>query len=392
MRILHVITRLILGGAQQNTIACCAAQVEAGHEVHLAFGPIYGPEGSLFDEAERSGATLHEIPALRRSVLPIHDLLACRQIGRLIDRVQPDLVHTHSSKAGILGRAAAWKRNVPAVVHTIHGLPFHGRQNPLIRSIYLRAERYAAKRCHHLIGITEAMCDAFVEQGIASREKMSVIPSGVDLARFTRDIEEGMAMRPRLGIPPDATAIALVARLDPLKGHADLLEAWPAIAERFPKAWLVFVGDGWDRSRIERLAGASNHGDRIVITGLIPRPRMPAMYSAIDVCVLPSYQEGQSRVLVEAVACGCAIVGYDVGGIGEVCVDGETGRLVPRGDTNALQRAIVDLLDDDAERRRLVEQGRGHVHERFDQRIMTASLERLYRRLCGSEDPSCDPH
>lgn len=180
MKILHVITRLILGGAQQNTVMCCRAQVSGGHQVWLAYGPIYGPEGSLLEEAQASGAKLVQINAMRRTVLPFHDLRCYAALRRLIREIQPDIVHTHSSKAGILGRAAAWRQRVPAVIHTIHGLPFHTRQTRLLYKGYVAAERWAARRCHRLIGLTQAMCDAFAEHGIGRAEQFYVVPSGVD--------------------------------------------------------------------------------------------------------------------------------------------------------------------------------------------------------------------
>jgi len=184
MKVLHVITRLILGGAQKNTVMSCAAQVQSGHEVHLAFGPIYGPEGSLLQDARDCGAVTHLVPSMRRAVLPPHDLSCYFALRRLIARIQPDVVHTHSSKAGIIGRGAAWAQRVPAVVHTIHGLPFHDRQSRVIHHAYVIAEKWAAKRCHRLIGITQAMCDAFVAKGIATAERCCVIPSGIDLSAF----------------------------------------------------------------------------------------------------------------------------------------------------------------------------------------------------------------
>ncbi len=381
MRILHVITRLILGGAQQNTVICCRAQAAAGHEVHLAFGPIYGPEGSLRESAQTAGVHLHELRWLRRAVLPLHDWLATRSLRQLIRQLQPDLVHTHSSKAGILGRAAAWREHVPAVVHTIHGLPFHDRQNPLIHHAYVHAERWAAKRCHSLVGITQAMCDAFAAKHIGRPEQFCVIPSGVEIEPFLHDDTPRDVTRKAYGIPADAPVVGIVARLDPLKGHDDLLDVLPQLLAQHPEVRLLCVGDGWHREALEQRIEREGLQRAVVLAGLVPPRQVPSLLRAMDVMALPSYQEGQGRTLVEALLCGCAVVGYDVGGIGEVCIDGQTGRLAPVGDRDRLALALLSLLDHPDERQRLADQGRAHVLREFTATVMCQRLDALYQRL-----------
>lgn len=390
MRILHVITRLILGGAQQNTVLTCAAQVAAGHEVWLAYGPIYGPEGSLLDEARRSGAKLVELPWMRRALLPVHEVLCYRSLRRLIRETGPDVVHTHSSKAGILGRAAAWAERGrrsrassdgprPVVIHTVHGLPFHERQPALISLLYVVLERFAAKRCDRIIGITQAMTDAFAQKGIGKPGQFEVVPSGVDIAAFSPpSAEKREEVRRELGIAPDAPVVGIVARLDKLKGQDDLLDVMPWLVRELPGVRLLIVGDGWHRAALEARVNHEGLSERVIFTGLVPPARVGEMIAAMDVKALPSYQEGQARTLVQALLCGCAIVGYDAGGIGEVCIDGKTGRLVPVGDRDALAEAILLLLTHPEERKRLAEEGERHARTHFDARLMTARLEEIY--------------
>ncbi len=391
MIILHVITRLIQGGAQQNTVLSCTAQVRAGHEVHLAYGPIYGPEGSLFDEAEASGATLHEVASMRRAVNPWHDLRCYGALRRLIREVKPDVVHTHSSKAGIIGRAAGWAERVPAVVHTVHGLPFHDRQPRWVYRLYIMLERWAAKRCHHLVAITPAMVEAFETAGIAGSERFTVIPSGVDLLRFKVADDARASARQRLGIAPDVPVVALLARLDALKGHDDLLDILPKLAECLPDIQLLFIGDGWRREHVEIRISEAGVSDHVRLMGLIPHAQVREVLPAADVKVLPSYQEGQSRTLIEALLCGCGIVAYDVGGISSICIDGETGRLVPVGDKPALADAIVWMIEHPQERRAMTERGQTLVREKFSAESMTRELEGLYQRLLsGSNSDGSD--
>ena len=386
MRIFQVITRLIQGGAQQNTVLLCGQLVGMGHQVFLAHGPIYGPEGSLREAAAASGAELVEVPALRRAVLPGHDALAYGQLRKLIRRLQPAVVHTHSSKAGILGRAAGWgvrRENVPAVVHTVHGLPFHDRQNALVRRAYIHAERWAARRCDRIIGVTQAMCDAFQAEGIGRPEQFVVIPNGLDLEMFTQSDEARRAFRERWSIPGDAPVVGVVARLDPLKGQRDLLDITPDLLRTYPDLRVVFVGDGWIRGELEARVRQESWRDRVIFTGLLPVDQVPAALNGLDVMALPSYQEGQGRTLAEALLCGCGIVGYDVGGIGEICVGGVTGLLAPVGDKAALTRTIAALLGATRQRRDMVGHGQDLVRERFDQRVVAQRTAELYEQLTG---------
>lgn len=387
MRILHIITRLILGGAQKNTVISCAAQVRAGHQVHLAFGPIYGPEGSLLDEARQAGVHLHEVRWMRRAVLPLHDAMCYRELGRLIREVRPDVVHTHSSKAGIVGRAAAWAQRVPAVIHTIHGLPFHDRQSRLVHHAYVHLERYAARRCHKLIGITHAMCRAFAEKNIGLPQQFEVVPSGVDLASFTAPTAPRDLTRKAFGIPVDAPVVGIVARLDHLKGHDDLLDILPELMRIAPSVRLLFVGDGFHRDRLEQRVARLGAEDAVIFTGMVPPGQVASLLGAMDVMALPSYQEGQGRTLVEALLCGVAVVGYDVGGIGEVCIDRQTGRLVPVGDRVALVQAIASLLNDPDQRQKLADRGREHVQSHFSAELMCRRLEEIYRACLNSAAP-----
>ncbi len=391
MRILHIITRLIRGGAQQNTVLSCAGQVKAGHEVFLAFGPIYGPEGSLEDDARQAGAELIEVPAMRRAILPGHDWFTYRALRKIIAGLSPDIVHTHSSKAGIVGRAAAWSQRVPGIVHTIHGLPFHKRQNRLVHDVYVATERWAARRCHRLVGITRAMNEAFAENRIGSAEQFRVVPSGVDFASLglslTKPVPDERVrqrVRAELGVEGDEPVIGIVARLDRLKGHDDLLDVLPEVLRSHPKAHLLFVGDGWHRGALHSRITEMRASERVRITGVVDLPRVVEFLQAMDVMALPSYQEGQGRALVEAMACGCACVGYAAGGIPAVCVDGVTGLLAPVGDRRALARAIVSLLHDKALRCTLAEAGRKHVYEHFSAAAMVRGLEGVYQELSNN--------
>lgn len=385
MTILHIITRLILGGAQQNTVLCCRHQVQSGHRVVLAYGPIYGPEGSLLEEARASGAELVEIYWLRRAILPVHDVMCYAALRRLIRRVRPEVVHTHSSKAGILGRAAAWAEKVPAVVHTVHGLPFHARNPAWLNALYVELERWAARRCHAIVGVSQAMCQEFLKRGIGRAEQFYVVPSGMEVEAFESLEAKRAEVRRRWGIPAEAPVVGIVARVDRMKGQEDLIEILPGLRERYPELRLLIVGDGWYRKTLEGRVRERGLEGAVVFTGLVPPGEVPGLLAVMDVHALPSYQEGQPRTLVQALLAGCAIVGYDAGGIRDVCRHEETGLLVPLGDRQGLAEAIDRLLSNAELRRRLAEDGRRWARQNFDARIMFRRLDELYERLLSGK-------
>lgn len=391
MRILHIITRLVRGGAQQNTVMCCGAQVSNGHEVHLAYGPIYGPEGSLLEEAQATGATLHEVPTLLREVQLKVDRQAQRDLRKLIREVQPDVVHTHSSKAGYLGRLAAWAEGVPAVVHTVHGLPFHGRNWPWKNWIYIAAEHRAARKCHAIVGITEAMVKAFRHRLIGRKQQFSVIPSGVDVAEFSLEGEAReqarKEVREKYGIAEDGKVIGIVARLDPYKGHDDIMNMLPRVRQIFPDLKCFFIGDGFYRTQLERRIGFSSLNETIILTGMLSQDEVKKHLAAMDCMVLPSYQEGQGRALVEALLCGCPIVAYRTGGIPEVCIHDQTGKLVRRGNVAGLVKAVTYMLQNPAGAAAMAEAGRQHMIEHFSSQVMFDRLEKLYAELLRQNAP-----
>jgi glycosyltransferase involved in cell wall biosynthesis len=302
----------------------------------------------------------------------------------LIRQTKPDIVHTHSSKAGIVGRAAAWAEHVPGVVHTVHGLPFHERQPRWVSRAYITAERWAARRCHRIIGITEAMCSEFQAHNIGRPEQFDVVPSGVDVEAFTLPPEVRPRMRQELGIPQDAAVVGIVARLDKLKGQEDLVRIMPDLLKARPDARLLIVGDGWFRPQLDALVAELNVKDRVIFAGLVPPPRVPEFIAAMDVHALPSYQEGQSRTLVQALLAGVPVVGYDAGGIKNVCLHERTGLLVPVGDQAGLCAALTRLLTDDELRTRLGRDGRTYARANYDAQVMYSKLQAIYERVLAN--------
>lgn len=211
MRIAHIITRLILGGAQENTLLTCEGLLrDYGDDVLLVTGPPLGPEGSLLDRARANQVPLAIVHSLRRSIHPWRDLTSYRKLKRVLREFKPDVVHTHSAKGGILGRAAAWDLCVPAIVHGVHGAPFHPYQNPLVREFYRRCERWAARRCHAFISVADAMTDLMVNAGVAPREKFTTIYSGMETGPLLESDQHRQRVRRELGYADEHVVVGKI--------------------------------------------------------------------------------------------------------------------------------------------------------------------------------------
>jgi len=431
LRILHISTRLILGGSQENTVLSCEGQARLGHEVHLAFGPIYGPEGSLLDRVAAfrtaSGAeiTTHVVPNMVRQIDPRRDWLALGELKALIARLKPDIVHTHSSKAGIVGRAAAWAvmqnspARRPAVIHTIHGPPFMPADGGLVARLktriinhgYTLAERFAAGRGHLTVSVADAMTTQFLHRGIGRAEQYVTVRSGMETAPYLHAAagESAAEIRTRLGIANHAFVIGTVARLAQHKGHDDLLDALADELRRRPDWCLLWVGDGWCRERLvarargmglsvteldREPATASPPSPRqIVITGLVPPERIPGLMRAMSVLAHPSSREGLPRTVPQALLCGTPVVAYDADGTREACLDPaivgaeqSTGRLVTVGDRAGLHEAVMWMATHRDQAAAMAARGRAMCERAFSAEEMVQGLDRVYARALAMCD------
>lgn len=385
MRVLHVITRLIVGGAQENTVASVLGlRRQFGWEVELLSGPTRGPEGSLESMVADSPGVLTLIPNLVRPVHPWHDRRAARQLTRLFRARQPDLVHTHSGKAGVLGRLAAARAGVPVIVHTIHGPSFGPFQSPLANLVFRTAERLAARVTTHFVSVAEAMTQQYLTAGIGHPGQYSTIRSGFDLRPY-QAARNDPAVRARWGIPPDALVIGKIARLFKLKGHEDLFAVAPALVAQCSRLRFLLVGDGPWRARFERQLESSGLRPFFAFTGLVSPAEIPALVGIMDMLVHLSRREGLPRALPQALAAARPVVAYDCDGAREVCRDGLTGFLIPVGDRDRLTARLLKLARNPELRQRLGQAGQSLVVSEFDVDRMVRSLHDLYLRLAGQQ-------
>lgn len=382
MRVAHIITRLILGGAQENTLLTCEDLLrDYGDDVLLISGPPLGREGSLLERARRNGVPVELVPDLRRAIHPWRDVRSYVALRRILRRFRPEVVHTHSGKAGLLGRQAAWSLGVPVVVHGVHGAPFHPYQSGAARAFFRACECYAARRCHAFISVSDAMTDLMVAAGVAPRERFTTIYSGMEVEPFLQAARHRERVRAELGYAPEQVVIGKVARLFHLKGHADVICAAKRVVAACPEARFLFVGDGVLRDALQRQMARLGLSGHFKFTGLVPPERIPELLSATDLVVHASLREGLARVLPQALLAGRPVVSYDVDGAREVVLPGETGLLVVPRDVGGLAEAIVRLVQDPALRVRLGEAGPPRLAAVFRHEYMTARIRELYQRL-----------
>lgn len=388
MKVCHIITRLIVGGAQENTLATCIGlQRDYGCEVDLVVGPTEGPEGTLMDAARDAGVNLILVPDLVRPVVPDRDFSALHQLRLVLRRGHYDVVHTHSAKAGILGRVAAGWEQVPVVVHTIHGLSFHDYERWWRNGIYILAERFAARYTTHFISVADTMTRKSLAAGIGKPDQYTTIYSGMDIAAFApeKNAEARAQLRKRLGVAPDDFVIGKIARLFELKGHEYLLAAAPDIVKVAPHTKFLLVGDGVLRTRIAAEVFEKGLESNFIFAGLVPPGEIPRYVSAMDALVHLSLREGLARALPQAMAAGKPVVSFDIDGAAEVVRHGETGFLLEPQDVPGLKKAVIRLLQDHDLAATMGAHGRESVKEKFSQETMVRQIHELYQQLAARE-------
>jgi glycosyltransferase involved in cell wall biosynthesis len=387
LRVLHVITRLIVGGAQENTILSCALADPSRFESEIVCGIETGPEGDLFGMARAHGVSLTFEPTLVRDPSP-RDSVA---LGRLVAHMRHgryDVIHTHSAKAGILGRIAARMIGVKGVVNTVHGWSFHDRQKSIARNFYAGLERLCARLCDVMIVVAERDRADGLALGIGRADQYRLVRSGIEIERY-RDVDlSPAAARARCGLPPHAFVVGSVGRLSLQKAPLDLVRAFDVLARVRPDAHLLVLGDGPLRAEVEREVERLNLRGRVHLPGI--RADVPELLRAMDIFALSSHWEGLPRVFPQAMCAALPIVATRVDGAAEAIEEGENGFLVEAGDIARLGERLVLLAENADLRRRLGAKGLGRVEE-FSAGRMVRQLEAIYEAVVAGRPVPPDP-
>lgn len=391
MKIVHIITRLVLGGAQENTLITCRLLARRGHQVTLITGPALGPEGALFEQTKTGGYEVILIDKLRRAVDPPKDAAVYFELKKHLRRLSPDIVHTHSAKAGILGRYAAWAlkgklpgrdRRLPMVVHTIHGLPFHPYQNEMVNSFYILVEKAAGKRTDAFISVADTMTEKAQAAGIGLNKSWTTAYSAIEEEMFLTppSDEQIHSFRRKYNIPLDAFVIVKIARIFDLKGHEYVIRSAQTLARAYPNVIWLFVGDGLLTEQRKKEILQAGLQERFRFTGLLPPSEIPLAIHASNMLVHCSLREGLARVLPQALLCGKPVVSFNIDGAPEV-VNPDTGFLVEPENTQQLIYASRMLIENRNLCLRMGKQGRESVIRKFAPDTMVNTIEGVYQKL-----------
>jgi len=387
IKIIHIITRLDKGGSAEETLLTVSGLDRGIYDVVLIRG--LSIESNMAEdesiaveksvrEVEGEGVRVITVPSLVRRISPFYDLKAFFALIKILRYERPHIVHTHTSKAGILGRWAAFIARVPVIVHTPHGHVFWGYFGRLKTGIFILLEKISALITDRLVVLTEQEKNDHLHFHIAPENKFSEVHSGINLDRFSNTSVDPAAMKKKLTIPEGNLVVGTTGRLTHIKGHRYLIEAAGKIVSSKPDTTFVFLGDGELLDELKNMASISSIEENIKFLGW--RQDVAEVMSTFDVFVLPSLNEGMGRVLVEAMALGKPIVASDIGGIPNLVVNGENGYLVPVGDVETLAVKIITLLDDPGKREKMGNAGQRYA-DKYSLEEMMKKIERLYREL-----------
>ena len=378
IKLIHIITRLDKGGSAENTFLTLKGLDKSRYEVSLIAGPVEDPSQDRRKQIEESGVSYIQVPQLRRNINFFFDFPALLKIRRLLKRDKPDIVHTHTSKAGLLGRLAARLAGIPSIIHTPHGHVFFGYFGALKTKMFVLLEKLASRITDKIIALTPREKADYLRYKVAKEDKLVVIPSGIELHKCQYPPkEERSKLRRELGIPDRSAVVGTAGRLVPVKGSGFLLQAVGQVISEHPDTYLVFAGDGPLRKNLAKDAVDRGLAKKIIFTGW--RDDMARVLSVFDVFCLPSLNEGMGRVLVEAMALGKPVVASDAGGIPDLIIPGKNGILVPPQDPEELARQIRFLIENREEREKLGRAGK-EMASAYSDEVMVKKIAELYEK------------
>lgn len=381
IKVLHLITRLIVGGAQENTIYTVQLLDPRRFEVEVICGPQTGSEGSLIEEALQKGVRLSILPELVRELNPLKDFIAFIKLLVILRKKRFAIIHTHSSKAGILGRLAARFVGTPVILHTAHGWSFHDYMPNWRKKLFILLERLSAKFTRRLIVVTRTDIQKGLQNGIGTPEQYLLIRSAIPLDEFLNPEIDPQKLRQELGIPVNAPVIGTVGRLSPQKNPLEWLRIAAQIAAFKPDCYFLLIGDGPLRDEVESRIQELRLKNQFILTGL--RRDVPHLLSVMDVFLLTSLWEGLPRVIPQAMCREVPIVAYASDGVAEVIEHEQTGFLCQPGEIDLAAHYCLTLLQSPDLRATIVRKAKQVATEQFDLRIMIEQLESLYLSYVG---------
>jgi len=379
IKVLHPITRLIVGGAQENTLYTAEKLNHEIFKVDVLTGIQAGSEGSLYNEAIQRNIPIILLPELVREINPFFDLLAYKKLLNIINQKKYSIVHTHSSKAGILGRIAAHQAKVPVIIHTVHGWSFHDHMSNRSQWIYIILERLTANFSDALIAVSQKDIQKGIAAGIGITEKYHLIRSAIPLNEFKFEKFNRSEIKSELSIPFDAPVVGNVGRFSSQKNPADWVKVAKEISLALPGCYFLMIGDGPLKPAIESELRSAGIMGQTILTGL--KRDIPRYLSIMDVFLLTSLWEGLPRTIPQAMSMKLPVISYQINGIEEAILHGKTGYLAVPGDIRKIGSYCIELLKDPQKRLEFGERGYQVVQKEFNLEIMIENITKLYQNL-----------
>jgi glycosyltransferase involved in cell wall biosynthesis len=383
VKVLRVIARLNVGGPALHVSYLTQGLANRGYDTTLVAGAVGRGEESMAYIAEHRGVRVESLDDLHREISPLRDARAILRLARIMRRDRPTILHTHTAKAGAVGRIAALLAGGARpriIVHTFHGHVLRGYFNPLVALAFRLLERWLATFTTSLIAVSPEVRDDLVQLGVAPKEKFVIVRLGISLdERVGGNSDVRGETRRVLGVSPEAFVVGWVGRMTAVKRTDDVLLAFQRLLDENGDSYLCLVGDGPDRAHLERYAHELGIAQRCLFLGY--QDDVARFYAAMDVLLLPSANEGTPVSVIEALAAGRPVVATRVGGVPDVVREGTDGFLVDVGDTDGLAARLGELARDPDRRAEMGERGRAHVFERYAVDRLVDDVDRLYRSL-----------
>ncbi len=374
IKVMRVIARLNIGGPAIHSILLTSLIDKSMFDSTLVTGVEVEYEGNMLDLAAEKNVKPVVLPELGREISPFRDFKTCLKLFRIIKKEKPQIVHTHTAKAGTVGRLAAKLAGVPVILHTFHGHVFHSYFSPGKTRLFIIIERFLARFSNRVITVSKRLKEEITDYGITDSDRIEVIPLGFELEPFLKAKKNGL--NDELGIDSETKLVGIVGRLTKIKNHKFFLQVVAKVVESLPAVKFLIIGDGELRKELEQLAVQLGLSDAVVFTGW--RKDMPEIYSSLDVNVLTSLNEGTPVTLIEAMASGCPVVATDVGGVSDLVTHGENGYLVNSFNVDEFANHLIILLNDSAKAGKMGEMGCQRVKEVFNIERLVEDISSLY--------------
>jgi glycosyltransferase involved in cell wall biosynthesis len=386
-KVLHIITLFSVGGATENTIYTVDGLIKKGYDVDIITGPNISSEGSMYSICKSLNISVFTFNNLKRDISPFSDIMVIFQLYLFIKKNNYDIVHTHSSKAGVVGRIAAWLAKTTIIIHHNHAKPYHRFQNWFIRTLYKSIEKFASLFCDKIVSVTHTIVDEMVKDKIALREKFTVIRSGFDIENFKNfNSSNNYNLKNKFGLTDDDIVIGKIARLSVIKGHIYLLQAFEKVCRQIPNIKLLIVGDGENKNELLSFIDKRGLNDKIIFTGLVPTNEIPSVISLMDIVVHTALLEGLPRVFTQSMLMGKPVISFYLDGAHEVIEDGKNGYLVEPLNIEMLTEKIIDLVSNIPKAKNFGNYAKNNIKDDFSITAMVEKNHSLYQELLKNNE------